>query len=90
MEIVNIYREIGNTLHDLGAYRVVLISAKASSKNSPEKMNLEIAVDGSIDVAHASKLCMEKWDNLQITLLDLNDYSDITLMQEVIEDGIKL
>ena len=89
MEMVELYRAIGKTLHELGAYRAVIIRAKATPNTSYE-MNLEIAVDGAIDVRYADKICAEKWPNMCIRLLDLNDYDNIELMTEVIEDGIKL
>lgn len=89
MEMVELYRAIGKMLHELGAYRAVIIRAKATPNTSYE-MNLEIAVDGAIDVRYADKICAEKWPNMCIRLLDLNDYDNIELMNEVIEDGIKL
>ena len=89
MEMVELYRAIGKTLHELGAYRAVIIRAKATPNTSYE-MNLEIAVDGAIDVRYADKICAEKWPNMCIRLLDLNDYDNIELMNEVIEDGIKI
>ena len=45
MEIVNIYREIGKTLHALGAQRVVLLHSKATPKENYE-MSLEVIEDG--------------------------------------------
>ena len=89
MEIVNIYREIGKTLHNLGAQRVVLLHSKATP-NEEYEMNLEVAVDGMIDLKNADKVCKDTWENINIKLLDLNDYSNRELMMEVIEDGIQL
>ena len=89
METVNIYRAIGKTLHELGAYRAVIVNSKANP-NAFFEMDLEIAVDGAIDIGYADKLCKEKWPNIHIELLDLNDYGNIHLMNEVIEDGIKI
>ena len=54
MEIVTLYREIGKTLHSLGAFRVVLLNSKATPKQN-EVMSLEIAVDGAIDIKEAEK-----------------------------------
>ena len=89
MEIVNIYREIGKTLHALGAQRVVLLHSKATP-NEKYEMSLEVAVDGMIDVAEADKVCRATWENIDMKLLDLNDYSNRALMTEAIEDGIQL
>ena len=89
MEMVKLYRAIGKTLHELGADRAVIIGAKAAPNTSYE-MNLEIAVDGAIDVCYADKICAEKWPNICTSLLDLNDYGNMELMNEVIEDGIKI
>lgn len=89
MEIVNIYREIGKTLHVLGAQRVVLLHSKATPKENYE-MSLEAAVDGMIDLKNAAKVCKDTWENINVKLLDLNDYSNRELMTEVIEDGIQL
>lgn len=89
MKTVNLYRTIGKILHELGAYRAVIISSKATP-NTFYEMDLEIAVDGEIDIDYAYKICAEKWPNIYIRLLNLNDYVDINLMNEVIEDGIKL
>lgn len=89
MRIENLYRAIGKTLHELGSYRAVLIHSKATPDASCE-MHLEIAVDGAIDISHADKICREKWPNIHIQLLDLNDYDNIELITEVIEDGIIL
>ena len=75
MEIVNIYREIGKTLHALGAQRVVLLHSKATTKENYE-MSLEVAVDGMIDLKNAAKVCKDKWKNINVKLLDLNDYSN--------------
>ena len=89
MEIVNIYREIGKTLHALGAQRVVLLHSKATPNENYE-MSLEVAVDGMIDLKNAAKVCKDTWENINVKLLDLNDYSNRELMTEVIEDGIQL
>lgn len=89
MEIVNIYREIGKTSHALGAQRVVLLHSKATPNENYE-MSLEVAVDGMIDLKNADKVCRDIWENMDIKLLDLNDYSNRELMTEVIEDGIQL
>ena len=53
-------------------------------------MSLEVAVDGMIDFTYAAKVCRDTWENIDIKLLDLNDYSNGELMTEVIEDGIQL
>ena len=89
MEIVNIYREIGKTLRALGAQRVVLLHSKATP-NEKYEMSLEVAVDGMIDVTEADKVCRAAWENIDMKLLDLNDYSNRALMTEAIEDGIQL
>ena len=89
MEIVNIYREIGKTLHALGAQRVVLLHSKATPNENYE-MSLEIAVDGKIDLKNADKVCRDKWEIINIELLDLNDYSNRELMAEAIEEGIQI
>ena len=89
MEIVTLYREIGKTLHSLGAFRVVLLNSKATPKQN-EVMSLEIAVDGAIDIKEAEKECLNKFTSIAINLIDLNDYSNDLVMKEVIEDGIKL
>ena len=89
MEIVNIYREIGKTLRALGAQRVVLLHSKATPSENYE-MSLEVAVDGMIDVTEADKVCRATWENIDMKLLDLNDYSNRALMTEAIEDGIQL
>ena len=89
MEIVTLYREIGKTLHSLGAFRVVLLNSKATPKQN-EVMSLEIAVDGAIDIKEAEKKCSNKFTTVNIKLIDLNDFSNNLVMREVIEDGIKL
>ncbi len=89
METVTLYREIGKTLHSLGAFRVVLINSKATPGEACE-MYLEIAVDGTIDLKEASKQCEKQWENISIKFLDLNNYENIELMKEVIEDGVQL
>ena len=89
METVTLYREIGKTLHSLGAFRVVLLNSKAA----PEKdirMSLEIAVDGAIDIQEAEEKCLNKFASVAIKLIDLNDYSNDLVMCEVIDDGMKL
>ena len=87
--IFKYYREIGKTLHDLGAYRAVLLHSKPTP-NEKYRLNLEIAVDGAIDIAQAKDICMKKWDDIHIELIDMNDYKNIHVMQEVIEDGIQI
>ena len=89
MEIVTLYREIGKTLHSLGAFRVVLLNSKATPKQN-EVMSLEIAVDGAIDIKEAEKEFLNKFASIAIKLIDLNDFSNNLVMKEVIEDGIKL
>lgn len=89
METVTLYREIGKILHQLGAYRAVLVNSKATPGQNCE-MYLEIAVDGAIDLNEASKCCKENWEHISIKLLDLNNYENIELMREVIEDGVQL
>ena len=89
METVTLYREIGKTLHSLGAFRVVLLKSKVILEGDIT-MLLEIAVDGSIDIKEAEKQCLEKFSTTRIKLIDLNDYSDNLVMREVIEDGIQL
>ena len=89
MDFLNIYREVGKTLHELGAYRVILLNAK-TRQNEPYDLKLEIAVDGEIDILQAEQVCMKKWGNILITLLDLNDYANMDLLREAIEDGIQI
>ena len=89
METVTLYREIGKTLHSLGAFRVVLLKSKVILEGDIT-MLLEIAVDGAIEIKEAEKQCSEKFSTTRIKLIDLNDYSDNSVMREVIEDGIQL
>ena len=89
METVTLYREIGKTLHSLGAFRVVLLNSKVSPEKDIE-MFLEIAVDGTIDIKEAEEKCLNKFTSVAIRLIDLNDFSNDLVMCEVIEDGIKL
>ena len=89
METVTLYREIGKTLHSLGAFRVVLLNSKATPKQN-EVMSLEIAVDGAIDIKEAEKEFLNKFTSIAIKLIDLNDFSNNLVMKVVIEDGIKL
>ena len=89
METVTLYREIGKTLHSLGAFRVVLLKSKDILEGDIT-MLLEIAVDGAIEIKEAEKQCSEKFSTTRIKLIDLNDYSDNSVMREVIEDGIQL
>ena len=89
MEIVTLYREIGRTLRFLGAYRVVLLNSKVN-QNQKVDMSLEIAVDGSLDIIEAQKQCLKKFPHVAIKFIDLNDFSNSSVMIEVIEDGIQL
>ena len=89
METVTLYREIGKTLHSLGAFRVVLLNSKATPKQR-EVMSLEIAVDEAIDIKEAEKECLNRFTSIAIKLIDLNDFSNDLVVREVIEDGIKL
>ena len=89
METVTLYREIGKTLHSLGAFQVVLLNSKATPEQNVV-MSLEIAVDGAIDIKEAEKKCLNKFTSVAIKLIDLNDFSNNLIMSEVIEDGIKL
>ena len=89
METVTLYREIGKTLHSLGAFRVVLLNSKVSLEKDIE-MYLEIAVDGTIDIKEAEEKCLNKFTSVAIRLIDLNNFSNDLVMCEVIEDGIKL
>ena len=67
----------------------MLLHSKATPNENYE-MNLEVAVDGMIDLKNAAKVCRDTWENMDIKLLDLNDYSNRELIMEVIEDGIQL
>ena len=89
METVTLYREIGKTLHSLGAFRAVLLNSKATPEQNVV-MTLEIAVDGAINIKEAEKTCINKFPSVVINLIDLNDFSNNSVMKEVIEDGIKL
>ena len=89
METVTLYRELGKILHTLGAYRVVLLNAKYTTGHSAE-MFLEIAVDGDLDIKEAEKTCAEQFRMVDIKLIDLNDFSNASLLEEAIEDGIQL
>ena len=89
METVTLYREIGKTLHSLGAFRVVLLNSKATPEQNVV-MSLEIAVDGAIDIKEAEKEFLNKFASIAIKLIDSNDFSNNLVMREVIEDGIKL
>ena len=89
METVTLYREIGKTLHSLGAFRVVLLNSKVTPEQ-PVVMSLEIAVDGAIDIKEAEKECLNKFTSVDIKLIDLNDFSNNLVIEEVIEDGIQL
>lgn len=89
MDTVTLYREIGRTLHEMGAFRVVLLNAKAVP-GAEKEMYLEIAVDGCMDLENAKIRCRECWPEVEINLIDLNDERTMDLMDEVIEDGIQL
>lgn len=89
MDTLTLYREIGTALHQMGAYRAVIVKAKATPEQMP-KMRLEIAVDGGIDIKKAAEQCEKQWPEVRIGLLDLTDFSNQDLMQEVIEDGIQI
>ena len=89
METVTLYREVGKTLRSLGAYRVVLLNSKVTLQQNV-KMLMEVAVDGAIDIKEAEKICLNKFTSVNIKLIDLNDYSNNSVMKEVIEDGIQL
>ena len=89
METVALYREVGKTLRSLGAYRVVLLNSKVALQQNV-KMSLEVAVDGVIDIEEAEKICSNKFPSVNMKLIDLNDYSNNSVMKEVIEDGIQL
>ena len=89
METVALYREIGKTLRSFGAYRVVLLNSKVTLQRNV-KMSMEVAVDGAIDIKEAEKICLNKFTSVNIKLIDLNDYSNNSVMKEVIEDGIQL
>ena len=89
METVTLYREIGKALHSLGAFRVVLLSSKVNPEPNA-LMSLEIAVDGTIDLKEAEKECANRFENVVIKFIDLNDYENHLVMKEVIEDGIIL
>lgn len=89
METVTLYREIGKTLHSLGAFRVVLLKSKIIFEENIT-MLLEIAVDGPINIKEAEKQCSEKFSTIIIKLINLNDFSNNLVMKEVIEDGIQL
>lgn len=89
METVTLYREVGKTLRSLGAYRVVLLNSKVTLQQNV-KMSMEVAVDGAIDIKEAEKICLNKFTSVNIKLIDLNDYSNNSVMKEVIEDGIQL
>ncbi len=89
MDTLTLYREIGKTLHGLGAYRAVIVRSKAAPGEMPE-MSLEIAVDGGIDVKKASEQCRKQFPNVEIMLLDLSEDANMDLIQEVIEDGIQI
>ena len=89
METVTLYREVGKTLRSLGAYRIVLLNSKVTLQRNV-KMSMEVAVDGAIDIKEAKKICLNKFTSVNIKLIDLNDYSNNSVMKEVIEDGIQL
>ena len=89
METVTLYREIGKTLHSLGAFRVVLLKSKVLLDEN-FKMLLEIAVDGPINIKEAEKQCSEKFSTIIFKFIDLNIFSNNLVMEEVIEDGIQL
>ena len=89
METATLYREIGKTLHSLGASRVVLLKSKVT----PEQdviMSLEIAIEGAIDIKEAEEKCLNRFTSTAIKLIDLNDFSNILAMKEDIEEGIIL
>ena len=89
MEMVNLYRGIGKTLHELGAYRAYILNSKTVSEER-YALKLEIAVDGELDLENAEKVCAEKWENIRFTLLDLNCYEHEDIRDEAIEDGIQI
>lgn len=89
MDFLHLYREIGKVLHGLGADRAVILNSKATS-NEKFELKLEIAVDGEIELVHAEQVCRKNWRNIDLTLLDLNDYANEELLYETLEDGIRI
>ncbi len=89
MDTVTLYREIGKTLHSLGAFKVVILNSKVTP-NQDIVMSLEIAVDGELDIKEAEKKCKAQFTSVAIKLIDLNDFANNLVMKEAIEDGVQL
>lgn len=83
--VLELYREIGRTFHGAGADRVVLLRAR-----NQKSISLEIAVDGFFDKKKLQDACEEKWPEVAVRILDLNEDENLDLMDEIMEDGILL
>lgn len=87
-QITELYRQIGKTLREKGADRVILLRSRRHLQE--EEMTLEIAVDGSIHKEQLDQMAKMLWPKLHCSFLDLNEAGNEELLWEAIEDGILL
>lgn len=87
-QIAELYRQIGKTLREKGADRVILLRSHKHLQD--EGMTLEIAVDGSVHKEQLDQLAAKLWPKLHCSFLDLNEEGNEELLLEAIEDGILL
>lgn len=85
--VTNLYREIGQFFLQNGVERVVLLSSKNNS-NPAYEMEIEVAVDGLVQVQKVQLECENRWPEIKITVIDLNNEKNRSLCDELMEDGI--
>lgn len=86
-EIVDLYREIGRTFHQLGAEKVTLLHSRTNPENV-EEIILEIAIEGFVKKEELSVKSRELWPFLKIEFILVNELDDHELVNEIMEDGI--
>ena len=82
--IAGLYRDIGKNMHSLGAEKVVILSSKAEDA-CLKRLTMEIAVSGPVDIETLEKCVSDRWDNVKIKIISLDENPQIDY-----EDGIVL
>lgn len=87
-EIKDTYQQLGKELRELGAGKVILLSSRTDPGSGC--IRLEIVAEGIRKKEEVQKRLQDRWPDLQIRLLRMEDITSAGQIEEIENDGIRI
>ena len=87
-EIKDTYQQLGKELRELGAGKVILLSSRTDPGSGG--IRLEIVAEGIRKKEEVQTRLQDRWPDLQIRLLRMEDITSAGQIEEIENDGIRI